>query len=253
MADCFFVGLSMKREYNRWYSPSLHKDMEVNVYGHSGKPIVVFPSSGGSFHEFEDFGMVGVVNDLIDQGRITLFTPGSADNESWLNKSMHPADRAHRHNAYDAYIIRELIPYAANYAQRGDFLATGCSLGAYHAMNFFLKHPDVFNAVIALSGCYQLSYFVGDYVNDDIYFNSPLLYLPNCNDPWFIDKYRNSSIIACTGQGAWEEEMIRDTRALAHIFSAKGIPAWCDFWGHDVNHDWPWWKIQFPYFLKFIV
>ena len=73
-------------------------------------------------------------------------------------------------------------------AGRGDILTTGCSLGAYHAMSFYLRHPDICNAVIALSGCYQLTYFVGDYVDDNVYFNSPLLYLPNCNDPWFIDK-----------------------------------------------------------------
>ena len=22
-----------------------------------------------------------------------------------------------------------------------------------------------------------------------------------------------------------------------------------DFWGEDVCHDWPWWLIQFPYFI----
>ena len=243
----------MKKEYHRWFSPSLGKDMELNVYGHAGKPVIVFPSSGGAFYEFEDFGMVHAVERFIDEGRIILFTVGSADNESWLNQDISPADRAHRHNAYDAYIIHEVIPFASNYSGRGDFLATGCSLGAYHAMNFFLRHPDVFNAVISLSGCYQLSYFVGDYVDENIYYNSPLLYLPNCNDEWFLDRYRNAQIIACCGQGAWENEMIQDTSALARIFHDKGIPAWCDFWGYDVNHDWPWWRVQLPYFLDYVV
>ncbi|MCL2326398.1 MAG: alpha/beta hydrolase-fold protein [Proteobacteria bacterium] len=239
----------MKTEFHRWFSPSLGKDMSVNVYGHQGKPVIVFPSSGGSFHEFADFGMVEAVRPFIDEGRIILFTPDSVDNESWLNKHISPADRAHRHNAYDAYIIQELVPLAASIAGRGDMLATGCSLGAYHAMNFFLRHPDVFNAVVALSGCYQLSYFVGDYCDENVYLNSPLYYLQNCNDPWYLDRYRHSAIVACTGQGAWEEEMIHDTRWLGHIFAEKGIPAWCDFWGYDVNHDWPWWRIQLPYFL----
>ena len=243
----------MKKEYHRWFSPALGKDMELLVYGHAGKPVIVFPSSGGSYYEFEDFGMVNAVGRFIDEGRIMLFTVGSADNESWLNTSISPADRANRHNAYDAYIIQEVIPFAANYAGRGDFMATGCSLGAYHAMNFFLRHPDVFNAVIALSGCYQLEYFVGDYCDDNIYFNSPLKYLPDCNDSWYIDRYRNSEIIACCGRGAWEDEMIRDLTRLDQIFREKGIPAWCDFWGLDVNHDWPWWRVQLPYFLEFIV
>ncbi|MBQ4360535.1 MAG: esterase family protein [Proteobacteria bacterium] len=243
----------MKKEYHRWFSPSLGEDMELNVYGHAGKPVLVFQSSGGSYYEFEDFGMVGAVERFIDEGRIMLFTVGSADNESWLNKSVHPAERARRHNDYDAYIIHEVAPFIYNMSGRGDILATGCSLGGYHAMNFFLRHPDVFNAVIALSGCYQLSYFVGDYCDDNVYFNSPLLYLPNCSDPWFINRYRNSQIIACCGRGAWEDEMIHDTGELSRIFREKDIPAWCDFWGTDVNHDWNWWRVQLPYFLDFIV
>lgn len=243
----------MKKEYHHWFSPSLNEDMALNVYGHAGKPILVFPSSGGSFYEYEDFGMVDCIADFIEAGKCMLFTIGSADNESWLNKSIEPSQRALRHNAYDAYVRDEIVPFIQNVSGRSDILSTGCSLGAYHAMNFFLRHPDACNAVIALSGCYQLTYFVGDYVDDNVYFNSPLLYLPNCSDPWYLDKYRHSQIIACCGQGAWEDEMIHDTGELARIFAEKQIPAWCDFWGHDVNHDWDWWRRQMPYFLAFIV
>ena len=42
-------------------------------------------------------------------------------------------------------------------------MTTGCSMGAYHALNFFLQHPDVFNKVIALSGVYDARFFVGDF------------------------------------------------------------------------------------------
>ena len=28
-----------------------------------------------------------------------------------------------------------------------------------------------------------------------------------------------------------------------------GIDAWIDYWGYDVNHDWPWWYKQMNYFL----
>ena len=33
----------------------------------------------------------------------------------------------------------------------------------------------------------------------------------------------------------------------------KDIPAWIDFWGKDVNHDWNWWQVQLPYFLNHIL
>ena len=42
------------------------------------------------------------------------------------------------------------------------------------------------------------------------------------------------------GQGAWEDEAIEDTPHLDHLLREKSVPAWIAYWGHDVNHDWPW-------------
>lgn len=123
-------------------------------------------------------------------------------------------------------------------------------MGGYHAANFFFRHPDIFDSVISLSGIFQLKMFVGDYVDDCVYFNSPLLYLPNLEDPWYLEKYRRSQIIICAGQGAWEDAMNADIRALKKILEAKNVPAWIDLWGQDVNHDWPWWQKQLPYLLN---
>ncbi|MDX9724199.1 MAG: alpha/beta hydrolase-fold protein [Myxococcota bacterium] len=244
----------MHVEYHKWYSPSLGHDMELKVYGHAGKPVIVFPSSGGSYHEYEDFGMVEVCRPFIDDGRITLFTPGSADTQSWMNEHAHPAQRAARHNDYDRYIVRELAPLARE--MRGHHqkcLGTGCSLGAYHSANFFFRHPDVFDACIALSGIYRLDEFIGDYMDENVYFNTPLAYLPGLDDPWFLEQYRQSKIVICVGQGAWEEPMLSHTRELGAILERKGVPAWIDIWGHDVNHDWPWWRRQMPFFLGHVL
>ncbi len=49
----------MTRDYHRWYSRSLDRDMELLVFGHGGPPVMVFPSSMGAFFEYEDRGMVG--------------------------------------------------------------------------------------------------------------------------------------------------------------------------------------------------
>jgi len=69
-------------------------------------------------------------------------------------------------------------------------------------------------------------------------------------DNWFLERYRNGRIIICTGQGAWEEDSIRHTRMLEQVLGQKRIPAWVDYWGNDVDHDWPWWRVQMPYFLQ---
>ena len=63
----------MKREYHRWFSPTLGRDMELLVFGHDGLPAVVFPTSQGRFFEFEERGMVASVADKIEGGRLQLF------------------------------------------------------------------------------------------------------------------------------------------------------------------------------------
>ena len=86
-------------------------------------------------------------------------------------------------------------------------------------------------------------------MDETVYFNTPLAYLGNVEDAKLIEMYRQSRIIICCGQGAWEEEMVRDAKALEELLQGKGIPAEIDLWGQDVNHDWPWWRQQLPYFL----
>ena len=234
----------MYTEYHKWWSPNLGQDMELKIYGHSGRPILVFPAQGGRFYEYEDFGMVAACWGSIDAGKVQLFTVDSIDYQSWVNWGAHPADRGRRHEDYDRYIVQEVMPLIRGHGHEGaKVLTTGCSLGAYHAANFFFRHPDCFDGCIALSGIFRLNLFIGDYMDETVYFNTPLAYLPGMNDPWFLDQYRQSQIVICVGQGAWEDEMRVDADELRRILAGKGVPAWIDFWGHDVDHDWPWWRV----------
>ena len=241
----------MQTEYYRWHSPNLGHDMEMKVYGYYGKPVLVFPAQGGRFYEFEDFGMLDVTAPFIEAGQVKVFTIDSVDAQSWANWGVHPAERAHRHEDYDRYVTQEVAPFIRQHCGGAPqkLLATGVSMGGYHSANFFFRHPDVFDALIAISGLYRLNYFIGDYMDETVYFNTPLAYLANLEDPWYLDQYRQSKIIIAVGQGAWEDEMLADTLALKDILETKGIPAWIDIWGHDVNHDWPWWRKMMPYFL----
>jgi esterase/lipase superfamily enzyme len=241
----------MNVEYHKWWSPHLNQDMELKVYGNYGKPVLVFPAQGGRFYEFEDFGMVEAAAWFVETGRIKLFTVDSIDLQSWANWEAHPADRAWRHEDYDRYITREVIPFISQHSGgvQGNVLTTGCSMGCYHAANFFFRHPDIFDSVIGISGLLQLRMFVGDYMDEQVYFNSPLDYLPNLSDPWYLERYRKNRIVVCVGQGAWEDMMLHDARALDGVLKAKDVPAWVDIWGHDVNHDWPWWRKMLPYHL----
>jgi esterase/lipase superfamily enzyme len=240
----------MNIEYHKTFSAHLNHEMEFKIYGHAGKPVVVFPAQGGRFYDFENFGMIEAASWFIEQGWFQFYTPDSIDNQSWANWQAHPADRARRHEDYDRYISRELAPFIrSRTSPETMLLTTGCSMGGYHSANFFFRHPELFDSVISLSGLFQLRMFVGEFVNDDVYLNSPLLYLPRLADPWFLEKYQRSLIIICAGSGAWEDAMLADISVLGDILNRQSIPAWIDIWGRDVNHDWPWWRKQLPYFL----
>ena len=241
----------MKVERRSHYSGNLGREMYFNVYGHAGKPMVVFPSSGGSQDEYEAFGMIDALSHYINEGIIKVYTPQSIDQESWLASYKNPHDMASAHDQYDKYIIHEfvaLVRYESNW--HFGLIATGCSMGAYHAVNFGLRHPDVFDVVIAQSGVYDVRFFSKDFHDEQkAYYNSPIDYLSNMSDPWFLDHYRNNEFIVSVGQGDWEGPHIYDTKRLEEIFHQKSIPGWFDYWGTDVAHDWVWWRHQIPYFM----
>ncbi len=244
----------MHIEEKQWHSPHLDRDMSVKIYGHWGQPFIVFPCSRGRYFDYEGLGMIEAIAPFIDGGHIKLFCVDSIDAFSWYDFSVSPAERNSRHESYDQYITKEVVPFVRSHCRndRLRIMTNGCSMGAYHAVNFFLRHPDLFAGTIALSGLYRLDRHEFGNSADDIgavYLNSPVSYLPGLSDPWYLDWYRNSTIIICAGQGAWDEEALEDTRALDHIFQDKDIDVWIDYWGHDVNHDWPWWYKQMNYFF----
>lgn len=241
----------MNIEYHKWWSTHLEHDMELKIYGAGGKAVLVFPTTNGKFDEYEVCGMVEACQPFIDAGEITLFTVDTVDNQSWLNHHIHPGDRAQRYVEYDQYIMEEVVPFAREHGTTAPkMMVTGCDIGATHAANFFFKHPDVFDTLIALSGFYHSRYFLGDYMDDDTYFHFPLVYLPNLTDSWYLDQYAESHIIFCVGRGAWEQDFLKETWAIQKVLEEKQIAAWIDFWGEDVTHDWFWWKRQIAYFLN---
>jgi len=127
-------------------------------------------------------------------------------------------------------------------------------MGGYHCVNFYLRRPDIFGGCLSMSGLFHASYFFEGYSDMGVYYNSPTDYMRNMpGDHPLVDQYRNGNIIICCGQGAWEDEAKEDARILKAQFERLGVPAWVDLWGEDVNHDWPWWLIQFPYFMDKIL
>ena len=59
--------------------------------------------------------------------------------------------------------------------------------------------------------------------------------------------------VMCVGQGAWEDELLESTRQMDALLSERKVPAWIDYWGHDVAHDWAWWRKQIVYFMSHLL
>ncbi len=62
----------MNREYHRWHSASLDRDMELLVFGHAGARVLVFPTSMGRFFQWEDFGMIAALGQHLEDGWLQL-------------------------------------------------------------------------------------------------------------------------------------------------------------------------------------
>ena len=222
----------MQLEERSWWSPNLGQDIALKVYGHAGRPVVAFPSQDGRYWDFESWGMVDACAGLIDaDGCGSWRSTGSTGRAGPTSRSIRPRAASTTTTA----TAHEVAPFVCELTGMERAWTTGASMGAYHAANVLFRHPDLFDGLIALSGLYRLRHFIGDYVDDGVYFNSPLLYLPGLEDPRYLDRIREARLAFVVGQGAWEDEMLEDTREMRRILEAKAIPAIVDEWART----WP--------------
>ena len=238
----------MNTQYYRHYSSCLHRDMEYKFYGTEGKALLVFPSQSGRFYDFENNGMLDAIRGFIEDGKVQVYCVDSNDDYSFSQQNADPRQRIEAQESYFLYITTELLSVLPAMP-----LAVGCSMGAYHALNMSLRRPDLFSGAIGLSGAYDLSLFFGNYMDDLVYANSPLAYLGGMPDDHpYVSLYQKRDWILCCGCGDWEHPMQEDSARMQACFNRLHVPAWIDFWGSDVCHDWPWWRKQLPYYLSFL-
>ena len=233
----------MEIRYEKHWSSYLNREMEFKVYGHGGKSVLFIPCQGGRFFDFENFKMLDAWADWIESGQCRVFSVDCIDNEAWAAQGADNRWRIENHERWYNYVVNELVPTIHDIACNGDPIMTfGCSMGAMHAANLYYRRPDLFDSCFAISGLYDNKLFFGDYCDDLVYNNCPCLYLQNMpQDHWYMDLYRSQKSLVVCGQGAWEEPLLESTRWLDTVCRSKGIPTRFEYWGYDVNHDWPWW------------
>ena len=233
----------MNREYHKWFSQNLDHEMELLVFGHAGVRVLVFPTWGGRFYQYEDNGMIEVLRDRLEQGQLQLFCVDSFDAHSLYNHKISPRERIMRHNNFEKYILNEVVPFSEHKNPHPSLLTHGCSLGAFHAVNIAFRYPTRFKGVVALSGRYDLTRWFGGipdlfdgYYDEDVYFHMPSHFIPNLTDPELLKQLRQLDITLVVGEG---DAFLENNRALSQALWDKGV--WHAFrvWsgrGHSFRH-----------------
>ena len=245
-----FVDPRLPRRIESWKSPILGLEMPIVTYGHTGRPLLVFPTAAADFLENERFWLIKSIEPQIAAGRVRVFSIDSVNKHTWMDKNVPVPEQARRQALYARYVEDEVAPYVrwivGNPGAR--IATTGASFGAYHAANTLFRRPDLFDATIAMSGFYDLGPdYLRGYSDDNCYYNNPCSYVPGIEGR-DLDLLRNAcSINIVTGQGAYEAPDA--SRQLSDVLSKKGIPHTLDLWGHDVAHDWPWWRKMLPHYI----
>lgn len=239
----------MQKETFSWFSPALQKEMPIASYGHYGFSLLLVPTAAADYLEYERFQLIDSLAPFIDSGKMRVFSINSINDESWLNKPMEGSHKGIRHNQFNSYVFNEVVPFLKNNTSSETPIYTcGASFGALHSMNLFLKRPDLFDGVIAMSGVYDLTEYSDGFFDEQVYFNSPQHYVPNLNDEWYLNNIRESQHIhILTGSGDYEDP--EGSRKFSDVLHQKQIPHSLDIWGTEWKHDWPTWRAMLPVYL----
>ena len=232
-----------------WYSERVQQPIKLVRWGHYGTPVLLFPTAGGDAEEIERFHLIGAIMPLIEAGRLKAYCCDSIAGRAWLEKK--PTEYcAWLQNQFDAMVYHEIVPTirADCHSPDIEIITAGASIGAFNAVATLCRHPDVFKLAIGMSGTYNLEKFSGGVFTDDLYFSSPLHYLPGLGeDSSQLHALRQRFVQLVYGQGRWDDPS--ESWRLAHVLGAKGIPNRVDPWGPEWDHDWPSWRVMLPQYL----
>lgn len=228
-------------EHTDFYSHLLGMSLKVEVTGHFGYPILMFPTSQGQYTQNHDFKLNESINWFVEQGKVKLYNIETIDKFSFYDKNIHVAERIRNYELYVQFLIQEFVPYLQALHSEHRIAIAGASFGGYHASNFAFRFPDVVSHLFCLSGAFSIRDFMDGFSNEQVYFNSPREFMRN-DLAW---KFNHMHIVLSTSD---EDICLEQTKEMSNILSVKGINHWYDErkW---INHDWPLWRMAFPMFI----
>ncbi len=242
----------MNREYHKWWSPRLKRDMELLVFGHAGAKVLVFPTRDGRFFEYEDMRMTEVLREKVEAGHLQLYCLDGINSESFYCWWAHPHGRMQRHGEFESYILEEVFPFMQGKNPHPCVISHGCSMGAYHAANIAFRHPDRFAKLVAFSGRYDLTKPVdsfGDlldsHYDETVYFNMPTHFLGNLECAETLENLRRMDIVLVIGE---EDPFRANNECLSRILHDKNIPHRLHYWSERA-HCGHYWRQMAPHFV----
>ncbi len=240
----------LNKETFHWYSPRLEQEVSLVRWGHFGKPVLLFATAGGDAEEVERFHLIGAVSELINNGRVKIYSMDSLAGRTWLSREHSPEYCSRVQNLFDAYVYNEVVPAIRQDCGSSDIevITAGASIGAFNAVASLCRHPDVFSMAIGMSGTFDLSKYLQGRMNEDFYFSSPVHYLPGLQEGPLLNLLRKRFVLLPSGEGRWED--IGESWRLASMLGAKGIPNRVDPWGTECDHNWVTWRAMLPRYLS---
>jgi len=234
---------------DRWYSSRLESDVTVVRWGHFGRPVIVFPTAGGDAEEVERMLLIDALAELIEAGRIKVYSCDSIAGYAMVRGDGDARYRAALLNGFHEFVREEMIPaiWADCRTPGADVVVSGASIGAFNAIAVLCRYPEVVSHAIAMSGTFDVASFIGPDAGEALYFATPLYFLPGLQGP-ALQRLQHRFAVLASGEGRWEN--IENSWRLAEVMGQKGIPNRVDPWGPEYDHDWPTWRAMLPHYLS---
>lgn len=232
----------------RWFSDRLQQPISLVRWGTFGTPVLVFPTAGGDAEEVERHHLVHACGQLLADGRVKLYSVDSVAGRAMMTKTDSPEHRNWLLNQFHDAVRHEVVPaiHADLGAHTPLIIVAGASIGAFNSVAMLCRYPDVFGAAVGMSGTYRIERFYDPPWTPDMYYASPLQFLPGLDGP-HLDALRQRFAVLASGEGAHED--VGESWHMASVLGEKGIPNRVDNWGPEWEHQWPTWCRMLPQYL----
>ena len=238
-----------------WTTPRLPGAARLKRWGHFGAPFLLFPTAGGGLEELERFGLLAALASTIEAGRIKLYSVDGLPIRSWLLGSLSLERSARFHGEYDEFLREEVVQRIREDCLSAsiEIVLAGASLGALTAVGALCRHPDVFRGALGLSGVYELASLTSLPRAHELDFASPVTFLRTQaqEDSAPLPELRRRLVLLGTGEGALETP--EESRRLAAVLEARGVPHTLELWGTARDHDFRTWREMLPKYVDRLI